>query len=384
MSGARSDARHRASTPSGLRPSRLEVDLAAIRHNVAHLREVTGSEVCAVVKADGYGHGATAVARAAVDGGASWLAVALVEEGISLREAGIDVPILLLSEPPVAAIGDLLGASLTPTVYRAPFIATLDAIGHSRGRPIRVHVKLDTGMARAGIGPSEWRERLEQVAASRGLEVEGLLTHLARAEELGVETNAEQLAAFERGRDLAARLGIEPSIVHVANTAGALAHPDARHTMVRPGIGIYGLSPGGDVDAAEHGLVPALRLVTEVALAKRVTAGTPVSYGHRWRAPSDGWLATLPLGYADGVPRALTNRAQVLLRGSRHAMVGTVCMDQVLVWCGDLEPSVGEEVVLLGAQGEERIRVEEWAAAADTITYEIVTQLTARLPRHHR
>jgi alanine racemase len=379
-----SGARHRGAVPTGLRPSRLEIDLGAIRHNVAHLKAMTGSEVCAVVKADGYGHGAVPVARAAIEGGASWLAVALVEEGITLREAGIEVPILLLSEPPIAAIGELLGASLTPTAYRAPFLAGLDAIGHARGRPVRVHVKLDTGMARAGISPSEWRERLEQVAVARGLEVEGLLTHLARAEELGVPTNAEQLAAFDRGRDLAARLGIRPTIVHAANTAGALAHPGARHTMVRPGIGVYGLSPGGDVDAAEHGLAPALQLVSEVAFTKHVTAGTPASYGHRWRAPSDGWLATLPLGYADGVPRALTNRAQVLLRGQRYPMVGTVCMDQLLVWCGDLEPTVGEEVVLLGAQGSERIRVEEWAAAADTITYEIVTQLTARLPRHHR
>lgn len=378
------DARHRPTVPTGLRPTRLEVDLTAIRHNVAHLRMVTGSEVCAVVKADGYGHGAVPVARAAVEGGASWLAVALVEEGITLREAGVDVPILLLSEPPIAAIGDLLAATLTPTVYRAPFIASLDAVGHTRGRPVRVHVKLDTGMARAGISPSEWRERLEQVAASRGLQVEGLLTHLARAEELGVATNAEQLAAFDRGRDLAARLGIDPPIVHAANTAGALAHPAARYTMVRPGIGVYGLSPGGDVDAADHGLVPALRLVTEVAFTKHVTAGTPASYGHRWRAPSDGWLATLPLGYADGVPRALTNRAQVLVRGQRFPMVGTVCMDQLLVWCGELEPTVGEEVVLLGEQGGERLRVEEWAAAADTITYEIATQLTARVPRHHR
>jgi alanine racemase len=383
VSGSRSGGGTRPLATSGLRPSRIEIDVAAIRRNVEHLRRVADAAVCAVVKADGYGHGAVPVARAAVDGGAAWLAVALVEEGIALREAGIEVPILVLSEPPVAAIPDLLAARLTPTVYRAPFLASLDATGHARGRPIPVHVKLDTGMARAGVPPAEWRVRLEQAASARGLVVEGLLTHLARSEELGVATTREQLASFERGRDLAARLGLGPRWIHAANTAAVLAQPAARYTLVRPGIGVYGLSPGGDVTAADHGLEPALRLVTEVAYAKRIAAGTPVSYGHRWRAPVDGWIATLPVGYGDGVPRALTNRAQVLVRGGRHPMVGTVCMDQVLVWCGDLEPSVGEEVVLLGEQGEERIRVEEWATAADTITYEIVTQLTTRLPRHH-
>jgi alanine racemase len=366
-----------------LRPTRLEVDLRAVRANVTRLRELAGAEVCAVVKADGYGHGAVPVARAAVDGGARWLAVALVEEGIALREAGVDVPILLLTEPPVAAIGELIAARLTPTVYRAPFMAALEAMGHQRDHAIDVHVKLDTGMGRVGIPPELWRERLEQVAVARRLRVTGLYTHLARADELSVGTTAEQLAAFARGRDVAAKLGLRPRWLHVANTAGALVHPEARLDLVRPGIGVYGLSPGADVDAAEHGLRPALRLVTEIAFAKRISAGTPVSYGHRWRAPEDGWLAVLPLGYGDGMPRALTNRAQVLLRGRRRPVVGTVCMDQVLVWCAEVEPTVGEPVVLLGPQGDEQVRVEEWAAAADTITYEIVTQLTARLPRHH-
>jgi alanine racemase len=368
---------------SGLRPTRVEVDTGAVSRNVRRLRELSSAEVCAVIKADGYGHGAVAVARAALAGGASWLAVALVEEGLTLRDAGIDAPILLLSEPPIAAIGALLAAQLTPTVYRAPFIAALDAAGHERGRPVVVHVKVDSGMGRVGIPPDQWRERLGQLAVSGGLNVEGLYTHLARADEPSVTTTADQLTTFARRVDDAEKIGLRPRLVHAANTAAALVHPAARHQLIRPGIGIYGLAPGGEVDAASHGLQPALSLVTEVAFAKRLTAGTPVSYGHRWRAPSDGWLATLPIGYADGVPRQLTNRAQVLLHGRRRPLVGTVTMDQVMIWCDDDEPRVGDEVVLLGAQGDERIRVEEWAAAADTITYEIVTQLSARLPRHH-
>ena len=381
------------------RPTRLEVDLDAIAHNVARLRQQAGgAEVCAVVKADGYGHGAVAAARAAVAGGATWLAVALVEEGLELRDAGVEVPVLLLSEPPIAAVADLLAGELTPTVYREPFIAVLDAHGQTRGRPVRVHAKVDTGMGRVGIPLDDLEPRLEQLATSAGIEVEGLSTHLARADEPGVDTTSQQLAAFDRALRLAARVGIRPRLVHAANTAGVLLHPDSHHTLVRPGIGIYGLSPSAEVDAAAHGLEPALRLVSEVSYVKRVAAGTPVSYGHRWRAPEDGIVATVPIGYADGVPRRLTNRAQVLLGGRRRPMVGTVTMDQLLVWCGDDRVEVGDEVVLLGGPsgngsgphgavlpGDEPgpVRPEDWAAAADTITYEIATSLSARLPRVH-
>jgi alanine racemase len=376
----------RTATPvrQGLRPTRIEVDLGAIRHNVRQLAATTGAGICAVVKADGYGHGSVQVARAVIEAGASWLAVALTEEGLVLRDAGIEAPILVLSEPPIAAIPDLLAARLTPTAYREPFLAVLDAAGHERGRAVAIHLKVDSGMGRVGVPLDQWSARVRQVAVSRGLEVQGIFTHLARADEPDVPTTEQQLAAFDRALDVARKLGVDPEFVHTANTAGSLLFPDARRDLIRPGIGLYGLSPALEVPAADHGLVPALRLVSEVSFAKRVAAGTPVSYGHRWRAPDDGWVATVPIGYADGVPRALTNRAQVLLQGRRHPMVGTVTMDQVLVWCDQVEPVVGEEVVLLGEQGDECVLVEEWAAAADTITYEIVTQLTARLPRYHR
>ncbi len=368
---------------TGLRPTRIEVDLDAVRANVRHLGDLAGAEVCAVVKADGYEHGAAEVARAALDGGATWLAVALVEEGIELRDAGLDTPILVLSEPPIAAVPELLDAELTPTAYREPFLAVLDAAGRQRAAPIPVHIKIDTGMGRVGIPPGELDDRLRQIATADGLDVQGIFTHLARADEPDVDTTDRQVAAFEAALDAAAKLGVRPPLRHAANTAGTLRHPSARYDLVRPGIGIYGLSPSAEVDAVDHGLTPALHLLSEVSYAKRVDAGTPVSYGHRWRAPDDGWVATVPIGYADGVPRALTNRAQVLLGGRRRPIAGSVTMDQLMVWCGDDEPIVGDQVVLLGSQGEETIRVEEWAAAADTITYEIVTQLSVRLPRHH-
>jgi alanine racemase len=373
---------HAVHRPSTFRPTRIEVLPDAVRRNVERLRGFApDAAVCAVVKADGYGHGSVIVARAALAGGATWLAVATVSEGVTLRDAGIEAPILLLSESPIAAVGELLTAELTPVAYRLPFLAALDAAGHRRGVPVPVHLKADTGMGRVGIPPAEWGTVLPQAATADGLVVDGLLTHLARADEPDADTTDLQLDGFDRFVGEAARLGIAPRWLHAANSAGTLVQPRSRYTMVRPGIAMYGLSPDLALSAAEFGLEPALRLVTEVSFAKRVTAGTPVSYGHRWYAPSDGWLATLPLGYADGVPRALTNVGQVLLHGRRRPIAGTVCMDQLMVWCADDEPRVGDEVVLLGAQGEDLVRVEEWAALANTITYEIVTQLTARLPR---
>jgi len=369
--------------PVAFRPSRVEVDLDAIRANVARFREVTGVEVCAVVKANGYGHGMLPVVRAALDAGAIWLAIAMVEDGIELRREGIEVPLLLLSEPPLAAIPSLLDLELTPTVYRAPFIAALEAAGHARGRAIDVHVKADTGMARVGIPERDWDDRLEQLAAARWLEVTGAQTHLSRADEPSQPTTDEQLARFDDFLSRASALGLHPTIVHTANSAGALCHPAARRTMVRPGIGIYGLSPGAEVDAADHDLRPALRVVSEVSHVKLLDEGAPVSYGHTWHAPHEGWLVTVPIGYADGVPRAVSNRCEALVGGRRVPIVGRVTMDQLTLWCDDQAPEVGDPVVLIGEDGGDRVRIEEWADAADSITYEIVTQLTARLPRHH-
>ena len=367
--------------PPMLRATHLEIDLTVIRDNVARFAAHTGTEVCAVVKGDGYGHGSVPVARAALEGGAAWLAVALVEEGLVLRDAGVSAPILVLSEPPIAAISPMLDAELTPVVYRPPFLAALDAAARARPTPVGIHLKFDTGMGRVGAVREDWTRMLRNAAEAHGVVVEGLMTHLARADEPDEPATGEQLAAFDEVARQASLLGIRPRWRHAANSAGALAHPAAALDLIRPGIGIYGLSPGMDVDAADYRLRPAMRLVTEVAFVKHVAEGTPISYGHRWVAPRDGWVATLPLGYADGVPRSLTNVGEVLLGGRRRPIAGTVCMDLLMVWCDQDRPAVGDEVVLLGAQGDETVRVEEWAALDGTITYEIAAQLTARLPR---
>jgi alanine racemase len=379
------------------RPTRAEIDTGALARNVARFAAVTGAEVCAVVKADGYGHGAVIAARAALEGGATWLAVALVEEAIELREAGVDAPLLLLSEPPVAAVDAIISHRLTPTVYREAFITALDRAAAAQGSRVGVHLKLDTGMVRVGVSEEAWSARIAQLAACSSLTVEGCQTHLARADEPSQPTTATQLERFGRGLELLVAHGLVPEVVHVANSAGSLVHaaawravigritPEAR-LVVRPGIGIYGLDPGGEVRAADHGLEPALRLVSAVTLTRRIDAGTPVSYGHRWSAPADGWIATVPIGYADGVPRVLTGRLEVLHGGVRRPVAGTITMDQILVWCGDDEPEVDDEVVLLGADstggtGAARIAVEEWAAMLGTITYEVVTGIGPRVPR---
>jgi alanine racemase len=366
---------------STVRPTRAEIDLAAVRHNIATIRDVAGTELCAVVKADGYGHGALEVARAALEAGASWLAVALVEEGEALRAAGIDAPILVLAEPPADEAPRVVAAGLTTACYSTSLGEALDRVGRERGTPVDVHLKVDTGMGRVGVPPDGWDALFAAAAGWDGVRVAGIWTHLARADEPFAPTTDQQLDRFDDALARAAAAGLRPDLVHAANSAGALVHDRARRDLVRTGIAVYGLSPGEEVDAADHGLRPAMRLVTEVAFAKRVPAGTRLSYGHRFVTPVDGWVATLPVGYADGVPRLLTNRADVLLGGERHPMAGAVCMDQVLVWCRDREPVVGEEVVLLGRQGDAAIRAEEWARAAETITYEIATSITGRVPR---
>ena len=371
------------------RPTVATVDLDAIRHNVRTLRTAAGgARLCAVVKADAYGHGAVPVARACLEAGAGHLAVSSVEEAEQLRAAGIAAPVLLFSEPPVEAVDAMLRARAVPPVYSQQFVRALAEAGVARGRDVPVHLCFDSGMGRIGVERARW-ERFLDALPSRGLEVVGTWSHLARADEPAEPTTDDQLDAFEQLLGLLDRRGIDPGLVHVANSAATLLHERAHRAlgptavMVRAGIGVYGLSPAEKVDAADHTLRPALSLTTAVAFAKRVPAGTPVSYGHRWEAPTDGWLATLPIGYADGVPRRLTGRFEVLWRGRRRPVVGTVTMDMIHLWCADDEPAVGEEVVLLGARGDEQVRVEDWARTLGTITYEITCQLTGRVPREY-
>jgi alanine racemase len=369
--------------PPALRPTYAVVDLDAIRHNIRLVRErVAPAEVIAVVKADAYGHGVVPVARTALEAGAEWLAVALVEEGEELRQAGITTPVLLLSEPPARAADRVVAADLTPTVYTLPFSEALRRAAGKRGRGLRVHLKADTGMSRVGVPRHEWERALRNMRAFTELEVRAFWTHLACADEPGHPSIKRQLDAFDEFLQLARTYGFDPLRTHAANSAAALTLDESHHDAVRLGIAMYGCAPSPALEGAAD-LRPAMSFVTEVVYAKEVEEGTAVSYGHTWTAPADGWLATLPVGYADGVPRLLSNRAEVLVGGKRRPLAGNVCMDQILVWCGDDRVSVGDEAVLIGRQGSEVVTAEEWAGIVGTIPYEIVTGISARVPRLH-
>jgi alanine racemase len=364
-----------------MRSTWVDVDLDAIAHNVRALT-FAGTEVMAVVKADGYGHGDVAVARAALDAGASWLGVALVEEGLGLREAGIDAPILALSEFPPGSERAALSASITPTVYSRGGTERVSAAARSIGSSVLVHVKVDTGMHRVGVWPPEDAPAFVDEVVAAGLELGGLWTHLACADTDDVTTKT-QLELFSEVLDAVRVAGHRPRLVHAANTAGAIGFPEARFDLVRPGIGMYGIEPAPGV-GADLGLRPAMVWRSAVSFVKLVPAGRPVSYGHRYTTDRDTWIATVPVGYADGYPRMLSSRADVLIGGRRCRVAGSVTMDQLIVDCGDTEPGPGDEVVLLGTQGEETVTAWELAGASDTIAYEIVARVGPRVPRRYR
>ncbi|HUR19022.1 MAG TPA: alanine racemase [Acidimicrobiales bacterium] len=365
-----------------------EVDLDAIATNCAVLAGLARpAALCAVVKANAYGHGAVPAARAALAGGATWLAVALVEEGIALREAGIEAPVLLLSEPLAEVMEAAAASRLTPTIYTAGGIkaarkATASVAG---GGPFRVHVKVDTGMHRVGADPDSVIEVAAAVDAAAELHLEGLWTHLAVADDPDRDDfTAEQLRRFEQVRHRLAAAGIEPEILHAANSSALLAHPSAHNQMVRCGLTVYGYPPSAALaDRVE--LRPAMSLKAGVSFVRRLSAGERVSYGLQYGLPVDSVIATVPLGYSDGVPRRFSAMGgQVLIGGRRLPIAGRVTMDQLLVDCGPgSEVAPGDEVVLLGRQGDEQIDATEWADRLGTVPYEILCGVSARVARHY-
>ena len=361
----------------GFRPTWVEVELDAIRHN-ARVLKPDGVELMAVVKANGYGHGDVDAARAALEAGASWLGVALVEEGLRLREAGIQAPILVFSEFPPGSEAVALAHRLTPTLYSGEGLGRLAAA--ARG-PVPVHVKIDTGMHRVGVWPPEAAADFVRLVLAAGLEIEGLFTHFARSEE-DEATTKEQLGRFLEGVDAAREAGARPRVLHAANTAATIRHPETHLDLVRPGIGLYGVEPAPGV-GADLGLRPALRWRSEVGSVKRLAAGEATSYGHRYRLDRDAWIATVPVGYADGYPRQLTNLGEVLIGGRRCRVAGTVTMDQLIVDCGDAQPALGDEVVLIGTQGDESVTADGLGRLFGTIGYEIVTRIGERVPRRY-
>ncbi len=369
---------------AAFRPVWAEIDLAAVRANVERFRDLCApAALLAVVKADGYGHGAVPVARAALDAGAQALGVALVEEGIELRDAEIDAPILVLSEPVPDAAGSVVAYGLTPVVYTLAGIDALAKAVADRGAHERlgVHLKVDTGMHRVGCNPDDAVELAAQVVDRPELELVGVCTHLAVADEPGNAYTQEQLARFDGVLGAFRARGLPTGTVHTCNTAGAIEWPAARFDLVRIGIGCYGIAPA-DALEGRVALQPAMAVKARVSHVKVVPAGAGVSYGLRYTTPRAAEIATVPLGYADGVPRELPQRdGAALVHGRRCPMAGTVTMDQLMLDVGDLPVEVGDEVVLIGRQGDEEISAADWARAMDTIAYTIVCGIGPRVPR---
>jgi alanine racemase len=370
----------------GLRPAWVEVDLDAIAGNLRELaNQVAPSQVMAVVKADAYGHGAVPVARAAVAAGARWLGVALVEEALELREAGISAPILVLSEPHPAAADVCVERRIAVTLCTPAGVRVFGMAGRLAGRPVVVHLKVDSGMHRQGCAPAGLPELVRLALADRGLEVEGLWSHFAVADEpAAAATTDRQLEVFEQALGMAAELGLVPRWRHLGNSAGATLRADARFDMVRVGIELYGLAPAPALaGAVAQRLRPALALRAAVSAVRAIGAGERVSYGHRWAAPSATRIATLPVGYADGVRRGLSGRIRVLLGEQDVPQVGTITMDQLMVDIGDIPIEVGEVATLLGDPARGEPGVGEWARVLDSIDYEVTCGLSSRLPRVH-
>lgn len=358
-----------------------EVDLGAMTANARTLLGIAEpAALCAVVKANGYGHGATAVARAALEGGATWLAVALTAEGAELRDAGITAPILVLSEPPADEHADIVAFDLTPTVYTE---VGIESLSRTATRALTVHLKIDTGMHRVGAHPEDAVRLAKSVLSHANLKLGGVWTHCAVADEPGHPATEQQRERFDAVLAELAAAGIEVPWVHAANSAGTIDHPELRRDLVRCGIALYGLDPSPAL-AGRVMLRPALRLVARVSHVQRVPKGDAVSYGLRRPVERDTVVATVPIGYADGVPRRLFDvGAEVLVGGVRRPLAGVVTMDQLLVDCGEDAVAPGDEVVLLGEQGAERVGAEEWAAKLGTISYEIVCGISARVPRRY-
>ncbi|HSV86976.1 MAG TPA: alanine racemase [Levilinea sp.] len=361
----------------------LDIDLGAIANNVAQLHQICGRPVIAVVKANGYGHGMVEAARAALKGGAAWLAVARLEEALVLRAAGISANILLMGYTPPERIVLAATENIRVTVYDAGVIEAYAAQLSAAGMTIHVHLKVDSGMGRLGIAPEDGAVFLRWLNEKRQLIVEGLFTHFARSDEPERPETHQQLERFCTLLRAVEESGMRPSIVHAANSAAALYFPESRFDMVRCGIAIYGLSPENEIDGLPAGFRPAATWKARLTSVKTLPPGSGIGYGHHYITRGSERIGVISAGYADGFRRRLGNF--VLAGGQRVPVRGGVCMDQCMIALDSVpEAKIGDEVVLIGRQGNSRITAEEVGAEWSTINYEVVCGLANRLPRFYR
>jgi alanine racemase len=361
------------------------VDLDAIAANTAVLRERVARPLMAVVKADGYGHGLVPAARAVLAGGADFLGVAVLDEALALRAAGITAPVLSWLHGPGTDFAAALAADVEVSVNAGWGLDEVVAAARTTGRTARVHLKVDTGLSRGGATPEEWPGLVSAAARAQAdgdVTVVGLWSHMAYADAPTHPTIAAQVRVFDEAVELARRAGLTDARLHLANSAATVALPDTWYDFVRPGVALYGLDPLGG-DPADHGLRPAMTVRASVALTKRVPAGVGVSYGHTYVPAAETTLALVPVGYADGVPRAAGNSAPVLAGGAQRTIAGRVCMDQFVLDVGDAPVQPGDEVVLWGPGDRGEPTAQQWADAVDTIHYELVTRIGGRFARRY-
>jgi len=362
------------------RPTRAEIRLGALRRNFARARDLAGKDaaVMAVVKADAYGHGMIRVAKELLAEGAGYLGVAIIQEAVELRDAGIDAPILVLGSPPDESLPLFARYGVDLALAGADKARAASESAAREGKPIRAHVKIDTGMGRIGVNWKALEPFAEEVAGLPALEIVGAFSHLATA-DCDPAFASEQVARFRRGIGALAAKGIRPPLLHIANSAALVAMPEARFGMVRPGILVYGYEP---CPWRKTGVEPVMRLVSSVSFVKDIEAGESVSYGATWKAGSPTRIATVPIGYGDGYSRALSNRARMWVGGAPRPVVGRVCMDQTMLDLGGgSEVREGDEVIVFGEKDDARIPGEELCEILRTIPYEITCDVGARVPR---
>jgi alanine racemase len=368
--------------PSRRHATWVEVDLGAIENNIRQIRALTPAQVMAVVKADGYGHGAVEVGQAALRAGATWCGVARLEEGLELRRAGVQAPILVLSPLPAGRFAEAVAEGLSIAIFSHEQIEAAAGTGRQLGRPAGLHLKLDTGMSRLGARPEQAAELARRAAGAEGARLEGLFTHFARADESDLSSAESQLEVFRQVIEGLQQVGLRPPLVHAANSAATLTLPASHFDLVRPGIAVYGLHPSPQC-RLPGGFRPALTWKSLLSQVKRLPPGRGVSYGHAYVTRADELIGTVLVGYADGFRRVPMNQA--LVRGVRVPVVGRVCMDLCMLQLDAVpEARVGEEVVLVGPQGEVAIPAEEVAGRWGTVNYEVTCGIGARVPRVYR
>ena len=365
------------------RPTIAEIDLDAIAFNVRQTRALVGPNVriCAAVKADAYGHGAIPVSRTILDGGVEMLGVAMLEEALEFREADIRAPILLLQITPASDIPEIVRNDISTMICSRSFASRLSDEALKAGKRIEVHIKVDTGMGRVGVQAEETVSFARELSAMPGIELEGIFTHFACADEEEQAFTRQQIADFRKVIHAVEAAGIHIPFHHAANSAGMLNVPESHFNMVRPGIMLYGLYDSGFVSRTPD-LRQALTLKTGIVFLKELPPGSTVSYGRTFTTTRRSLVATIPIGYADGYNRRLSNKAHALVRGMRVPVIGRVCMDQTMLDVTDVPGvSIGDEVVLYGRQGDQEIAMEEIESILGTISYEIVCSVSKRVPR---